>query len=117
MYAGVDMNWAFDMSDPAGNSAWLLPNRIYEGGCFSVPVIGAADTETGRWIEEHRLGWTFTEPLEESLMEFFQSLDPAQWHEVKLRCTSRPREEFTGDADYAKLAETLYQLECGSSLT
>jgi succinoglycan biosynthesis protein ExoL len=115
MYAEVDINWAFDMSDPAGNSAWLLPNRIYEGGCFSVPVIGAADTETGRWIEQQQLGWTFTEPLEESLVEFFQSLDPARWQEVKRRCAARPREEFTGDADYAKLAESLKQLECGYS--
>lgn len=111
MYAEIDINWAFDMSDPGGNSAWLLPNRIYEGGCFGLPVIGAAATETGRWIEEHQLGWTFTEPLEENLAAFFQSLEPAEWQEVKTRCTAHPREEFTGEAEYGKLAEKLKQLE------
>ena len=113
MYAGIDFNWAFDMSDPDGNSAWLLPNRIYEGGCFGVPVIGARATETGRWIDEHSLGWTFAEPLGENLAAFFEALEPADWETVKCRCTSHPRGEFTGEADYRSLAERLKQLERG----
>ncbi|MES2475042.1 MAG: glycosyltransferase [Verrucomicrobiota bacterium] len=107
MYDGIDFNWAFDMSDPNGNSAWLLPNRIYEGGCFGVPVLGAKGTETGKWIEEHALGWTFAEPLAESLAEFVTNLSAADWERVKARCMARPREEFTGDVDYACLAEKL----------
>lgn len=110
MYAGIDFNWAFDLSDPNGNSAWLLPNRIYEGGCFGVPVIGDANTETGRWIQARALGWTFRDPLEESLAGFFLSLDPDEWRTVKKRCDAHPREEFTGDSDYRALAERLIQL-------
>ncbi|MES2661618.1 MAG: glucosyl transferase [Verrucomicrobiota bacterium] len=113
MYADIDFNWAFDMSDPNGNSVWLLPNRIYEGGCFGVPVIGAQDTETGRWIDGHALGWTFEEPLEESLEKFFESLDPQEWKAVKHRCVAHPRREFTGESDYVRLAEHLNQLEHG----
>ncbi len=113
MYSGIDFNWAFDETDPSGNSAWLLPNRIYEGGCFGVPVIGAKATETGRWIEGRELGWTFAEPLEENLAEFFESLDPVEWQSVKNRCAAYPRDEFTGGADYASLARKLEQLECG----
>ena len=111
MYAGIDFNWAFDMSDPNGNSAWLLPNRIYEGGCFGVPVIAARNTQTGRWIEEHASGWTFEEPLEESLVEFFRSIGRDEWREVKLRCLARPREEFTGEGDYVSLSAKLDELE------
>lgn len=116
MYGEIDFNWAFDMSDPAGNSAWLLPNRIYEGGCFGVPVLGAKGTETGNWIEDHGLGWTFVEPLSETLTEFFTSLDPSEWRLVKRRCVARPRDEFTGEADYAKLGEKLHDVECGFSV-
>ncbi len=105
MYEGIDFNWAFDMSDPNGNSAWLLPNRIYEGGCFGIPLIGAKDTETGNWIEQHQTGWTFSEPLEESLAVFFQSLTLSQWQLMKSRCTAHPRGDFTGEADYARLME------------
>jgi succinoglycan biosynthesis protein ExoL len=107
LYAEIDFNWAFDDTDPGGNSAWLLPNRIYEGGCFGVPVIGAKGTETGRWIDERALGWTFAEPLVEHLAAFIESLEVADWEGVKRRCAAHPREEFTGDADYARLAELL----------
>ncbi len=110
LYGSIDFNWAFDESDPNGNSAWLLPNRIYEGGCFSVPAIAAKETETGRWIDSRQAGWTFAEPLEETLAAFFESLDPAAWHPVRSCCASRPREEFTGDADYANLSERLMRL-------
>jgi succinoglycan biosynthesis protein ExoL len=107
MYAETDFNWAFDMSDPNGNSAWLLPNRIYEGGFFGVPVLGAKETETGRWIERQELGWTFAEPLEENLARFFESLERAEWEQVKHRCASHPRGEFTGESDYAALVERM----------
>lgn len=110
IYRNVDLNWVFDESDPAGNSAWLLPNRIYEGGCFAVPAIGAADTETGRWIEGHGLGWTFSEPLESTLAEFFETLDPEEWQKVKSRCAATPRERFCGDADYAELSRILREM-------
>jgi succinoglycan biosynthesis protein ExoL len=110
MYGGIDFNWAFDESDPSGNSAWLLPNRIYEGGCFGVPAIAGKSAETGRWIERNGLGWTFDEPLGDNLAEFFQSLDPSNWIGVRRRCEAHPREEFTGDADYARLSETLKAL-------
>lgn len=111
LYAQIDFNWAFDMDNPSGNSAWLLPNRIYEGGCFGVPVIGAKETETGRWIETRALGWTFAESLEESLADFLESLDPADWAVVKRRCATHPRGEFTGEGDYVRLVERLNQLE------
>jgi succinoglycan biosynthesis protein ExoL len=111
LYAEIDFNWAFDMSDPGGNSAWLLPNRIYEGGCFGVPVIGARDTETGSRVERNALGCTLAEQLEENLVEFFKSLEPADWEAVRRRCTAHPRGEFTGDGDYARLAERLKELE------
>ncbi len=105
MYQEIDFNWAFDMADPNGNSAWLLPNRIYEGGAFGVPAIAATATETGRWVDRHQLGWTFSEPLEESLTRFFESLTLADWQAVKSRCVAHPRTAFTGDADYADLSE------------
>ena len=110
MYGGIDFNWAFDESDPHGNSAWLLPNRIYEGGCFGVPAIAARSTETGRWIDRNRLGWTFAEPLEESLAGFFAALDPAEWRETRRRCVEAPRDGFTGVRDYADLSELLRDL-------
>ncbi len=110
MYSGIDLNWCFDMSDPNGNSAWLLPNRIYEGGCFGIPAIAAKGTETGRWIEENQLGWTFEAPLESSLAHFLTTLSPADWQAIRARCAATSRESFTGEADYQKLDQILSAL-------
>jgi hypothetical protein len=110
MYGGVDFNWAFDESDPSGNSAWLLPNRIYEGACFAVPAIAGRETETGRWIEGNQFGWTFDEPLADSLAAFFTDLGPAEWRRKKEQCAAHPRSEFTGGEDYARLSEKIGEL-------
>lgn len=114
MYGGVDFNWAFDESDPAGNSAWLLPNRIYEGGCFGVPAIAGKATETGRWIERNDLGWTFEEPFGETLAVFFESLGRADWEIVRRSCAGHPRDAFTGEGDCLRFSECLKRLGAAS---
>ncbi len=111
MYRGIDFNWAFDMSESDGNSTWLLPNRIYEGGCFGVPALGASSTETGRWITEKSLGWDFSEPLVTSLADFFLHLTAEEFKATKARCNSYPRREFTGETSYTILAKRLTDLE------
>ncbi len=111
IYGSVDFNWTFDESDPGGNSAWLLPNRIYEGGCFGVPALGGCATETGRWIQQHGQGWTFQEPLEENLIGFFEAVEVSEWEKVRQACLAHPRGEFTGEADYLRLSERLTALE------
>jgi succinoglycan biosynthesis protein ExoL len=110
MYSGVDFNWAFDESDPGGNSAWLLPNRIYEGALFGVPAIAADATETGNWIRDRGLGWTFGEPLGGSLAAFFQSLETRDWTGLRRNCLAHPRRDFTGEDDYAALSRVLEAL-------
>ena len=113
IYGSVDFNWAFDESDPNGNSAWLLPNRIYEGGCFAVPALAGNATETGRWITGKDLGWSFPEPLEDTLASFFETLTVTEWSEVRRRCAARERSEFTGENDYRVLSETIERLARG----
>ncbi|MCU0748917.1 MAG: hypothetical protein MUF13_05150 [Akkermansiaceae bacterium] len=103
IYGAIDFNWAFDESDPNGNSAWLLPNRIYEGGCFGIPALASAATETGRWIASREAGWTFAEPLASSLTDFFETVSPQDWSKVRQHCAARPRTDFTGEGDYAEL--------------
>ena len=51
LYGQVHFNWCVDRSAVGGNSAWLLPNRLYEGGLLRVPALAERGTETGRWVE------------------------------------------------------------------
>ncbi len=110
IYGGIDFNWCFDESDPNGNSAWLLPNRIYEGGLFGVPALAASSTETGRWVEERNAGWTFAEPPADGMAAFFESLDSEEWESVRSRCLAFRREDFAGEEDYRRLADVFDRL-------
>jgi succinoglycan biosynthesis protein ExoL len=74
LYGGVDFAWALDLEHVAGNSRWLMPCRFYEAGYFGVPCLAAKGFEVGRAIEELDCGWTFEEPYENSLLEFFRSV-------------------------------------------
>lgn len=93
IYAGVDLVWAGDFMDAGFNSAWLLPNRLYEGGWFACPPIAPAGVQTGRWIETHGAGFTITEPVEESLPALLTRLMSGR------REISAAREALAGLAD------------------
>lgn len=78
IYGSVDLVWAGDFMDAGFNSAWLLPNRLYEGGWFACPPIAPAAVQTGRWIATHGAGFTIAEPIEESLPALIARLIPAR---------------------------------------
>lgn len=114
MYDAVDFNWCFDESDPTGNSAWLLPNRIYEGGCFQVPALGAKGTETGTWIAINGCGWEIEEPLVDHLERFFSNLDLEEWQGTAERYADIPESRFRGESDYQSWSDRLE--ECANRL-
>lgn len=93
IYGSVDLVWAGDFMDAGFNSAWLLPNRLYEGGWFACPPIAPAAVQTGRWIEAHGAGFTIAEPIEESLPALIARLI-ADRHEI-----SAARDALAGLAD------------------
>ena len=91
--------------------AEAYPNRIYEGGCFGVPSLSAARTETGTWVTQHQQGWAFPDPLEKNLAKFLANLTIQQWIEMKQTCLSHPREDFFGEGDYVKLVKRMEDIE------
>lgn len=74
IYGSVDLVWAGDFMDAGFNSAWLLPNRLYEGGWFACPPIAPAEAQTGKWVAAHGAGFTIAEPMEESLPALIEDL-------------------------------------------
>lgn len=108
IYASVDFNWCFDFSANGGNSAWLLPNRVYEGGLFHCPALALAGTETAAWVRSHGLGREFEEDLFENLKEFFKkTLTVGDWEIMRERCEEAPDALFTAEADYRALSATM----------
>ena len=75
LYREVDFAWALDLEHTDHNSRWLMPCRFYEAGYFGVPCLAVRDFEVGTVVEQHGIGWTFDEPLEERLVRFFETPD------------------------------------------
>lgn len=69
IYRGLDLVWSIDFMEAGLNSVWLLPNRIYEGGLFSVPSIALNGTQTAKWLDAKGVGFIVEEPLLDSTSE------------------------------------------------
>ena len=74
IYGELDLVWSGDFMEAGLNSKWLLPNRIYEGGYFSVPAIAPKDTQTGTWVSDTETGYVVAEPLEDTLIGLLREL-------------------------------------------
>ncbi len=96
IYAGLDLVWAGDFMEAGTNSVWLLPNRIYEGGYYSVPSIAPAGTETAAWVERHACGFTLSEPLHKTLPDLIGDLlnDSEPLRERVAQLAGLPEETF-----------------------
>lgn len=62
LYAPCHFTWAIDYFEQGKNSAWLLPNRVYEGSFFRRPSIAQVGTETAEWIAKRHGGVILANP-------------------------------------------------------
>jgi hypothetical protein len=107
LYGAAHFNWSIDRFQDEGNSRWLLPNRLYEGGRFGVPGIARVDSETGRWLGAHGLGVLFDEP-EAALEAFLDGLTPEAYAALRARHAAAPASLFVmGREDCARLVAAL----------
>ena len=107
LYGDVDFAWALDLEHADHNSRWLLPCRFYEAGFFGVPCLAVRGFEVGERVERLGIGWTFREPLEEALVRFFETLDPAEYEARRSRLSAMPESEFIAGEDVAGLCAIL----------
>jgi len=103
IYAEVDFAWALDLEHVEHNSRWLRPCRFYEAGLHGVPCLAMRGFEIGVLIDSMHAGWTFSPPLEDALVRFFDTLTPAQYEEKRRRLRSLPASTFVSGEDVAAL--------------
>jgi hypothetical protein len=104
LYGKVHFTWAIDYFEEGANSAWLLPNRLYEGGLSGAVPIALRSTECGRWLQQRSLGVLVDDPVE----DFGRLLDGGHFHELSRRSRTAPREWFAaGAADCEHLLQAL----------
>lgn len=107
IYDQAHFAWAFDYLDHGTNSTWLLPNRLYEGCYFGAPALAAKGTETGRRVEEHRLGWTVDEPVADQVIALLQQLDEASYLDARRHLLALPGGLFLDEGDTALLCRRI----------
>ncbi|MGH1479797.1 MAG: hypothetical protein ACRBM6_13965 [Geminicoccales bacterium] len=113
VYAEVDLNWTIDLSDASyksDNSFWLLPNRLYEGGCCHVPAIAMVGTETARKVEALDIGWLVEEPLVESVSKLLSALTKENVHVKQKRLKSLPPSILWERDDLSQICHQLLAL-------
>jgi succinoglycan biosynthesis protein ExoL len=56
LYGRVHFAWCIDYFEEGLNSAWLLPNRLYESLAHGAVPVALAEVETGRWLAAAGVG-------------------------------------------------------------
>lgn len=108
IYGDVHFTWAIDYFEAGANSAWLLPNRVYEGGAFGSVPLALDGTETAAFLRRHDYGVVFSADIAAALGAFFDDLDPRRYATEVARSTAVPREAFVASqADCAALVRAI----------
>ncbi|PNU03173.1 glycosyltransferase [Novosphingobium guangzhouense] len=91
LYAAVDFVWAIDYFEEGLNSAWLLPNRLYEGLAQGVVPIALRNVETGRWLARHGVG-LLIDDAGKDLPGKLITLSPEERRSMRLAIAALPEE-------------------------
>ncbi|MGA9765478.1 MAG: glycosyltransferase [Rhodomicrobium sp.] len=98
IYGGVHFAWAIDYFEASQNSAWLLPNRIYEGSLWGAVPLALMDVETGKWLAARNAGVLLPDPPYEALRSFFASLSADRYLSLAGAVARIPRSDLAEDA-------------------
>jgi hypothetical protein len=76
LYGSVHFSWCIDFYEEGHNSAWLLPNRLYESAAHLAVPVALKDVETGRFLQRHGLGLVLNRHNLDSLVALFAAMTP-----------------------------------------
>jgi succinoglycan biosynthesis protein ExoL len=111
IYAGVDFCWAIDFFEEGQNSAWLLPNRLYEGCRHGALPIVLAGTETARHAVQRGVGISLADARLETLIAQFTAFDGDLYRDLHANLVALgPRPWIIDRADCATFVQRLAAL-------
>lgn len=95
LYGQAHFCWAIDYMEEGQNSAWLLPNRLYEASRFGAAPIAIARVETGRWLAARNLGLRIEDPRDlEAVLDGLRAQDYAR---LRRELEAMPTSAFVAD--------------------
>lgn len=97
IYQDVHFSWVIDLFEAGQNSAWLLPNRLYEGCRFSAVPIAVKNTETAEFLSSIRIGITIDELSSSELSEALSAISDKEFDAHKNAVASIPKNRWVCD--------------------
>lgn len=91
LYAEIDFIWSIDYFEEGLNSAWLLPNRLYEGLVHGAIPIAVRHVETGRWLARNGVG-LLVDDAERDLPSLLMRSGPAERQRMRRDIAAIPKE-------------------------
>ncbi len=111
IYGDVDLAWAIDFFEEGLNSAWLLPNRLYEACRHGALPIVLGGTETARLAGRHGIGIALRDARLETLVTRFAAFDGDRDRALRAALTELGPKPWIHDrADCAALVQRLAAL-------
>ncbi|TCM18002.1 succinoglycan biosynthesis protein ExoL [Novosphingobium sp. PhB165] len=101
LYRQVHFAWSIDYFEDGLNSAWLLPNRLYEGLAHGAVPIALPQVATGEWLARHGAGLLTKQP-ERELPDLFRTLSPESFNRIRAAASRVPRDAIVMDARSAR---------------
>jgi len=101
IYSQAHFVWAIDYFEEGDNSAWLLPNRLYDSLAFGCVPIALASVETGRWLSHRNAGVVINHPLED-LPGFLANLTEAEYDDLRQSAAGIKKEDVFHSETSAK---------------
>lgn len=107
LYSSIHFIWAIDYFEEGLNSAWLLPNRLYEALDNGAVPIALREVETGRWLANRGVGHVINDPVAD-LPDFLDRLSASQYQQLTGAISALPRSLVqTTRGDCLELVEVL----------
>ena len=101
LFGRIHFIWAIDYFEEGLNSAWLLPNRLYEGIAHGAVPIALRGVATATWLAEQGAGVLLDDPSSE-LQPLLEQLTPQEYTELRAAVEQVPRSAVTMNREQAK---------------
>lgn len=114
IYEDVHFSWVIDLFEAGQNSAWLLPNRLYEGCRFAAVPIAVKNTETAEFLTSRVIGIPMAELSVCELSRVLGPLTSEQYNAHRNAVAALPKKLWVCDL---KDCEALVSKIAGSIVT
>lgn len=106
LYGQAHFAWAIDFMEEGQNSAWLLPNRVYEASRYGAAPIALSEVQAGRFLADLGIGLRLSHLAR--LEGVLEHLTPADYLQLRRGLAAAPASAFVaGEAECRGLVEAI----------